>query len=232
MIISACAFTGAVLAQPNNVGNANIFSNVYNNSNVNINVQQAVNINVQQAINVNKPKPQVTQVQTRRRTTTTISNKPSVVTAQATVRRPTRTRRAPVQSNVNPVVPAQTQTISPTIQVSNVDNVNPSNVIQVQEFNENEAPQQQLLVTNILVPVQTNKQNEVEENNVKQVSFSFPEIKMPRVYFSYADLSVSHKSISLKKSISKKMLKLSRKHKAKRGGKLRKYITNNCCKWN
>ena len=227
LFLVACALAGSMMAQPNNsnIYNSNLSNVFVSNNNTNVNVQSAVSINVQQSSNSNKPK--TTSVnQTRRRTVATSTPKPSTINTQATVRRPLRTRRSSNKTNTNAVSVAQVQ-VTP-VQVANVNNANVPNV---QEFAEIEAPQEQVLFTNFN-PVQTNNENLNEGNENKQLSISLPGIKMPRVYFSFADLSVSHKSFSLKNAINKKVIKLSRKHKAKRGGKIRRYITHNCCNWN
>lgn len=224
IILGICALAGSIIAQPNNssFNNSNLSNVFVSNNNVNVNVQRAVNINVQQSLNVNKPK---TVNQTRRRTVTTTTSKPSTANTQATVRRPSRLRRPTTQTNTAAVQ------IAP-VQVANEDNVNVANVTNTQEFVEQE-PQQQVLFTNIN-PIQTNKPYKNEDNldDNQGVSIDFPTFKKPQIYFSYADLSVTHKSVSLKKMISQKMLKASRKHKAKRSGRIKKYITHNCCNWN
>lgn len=232
IFLGTCAIAGSIVAQPNNsnFNNSNL-SNVFVSNNNNINVQQALNINVQQSLNVNKPKPKPNVVsQTRRRTVSTSTPKPSITNTQATIRRPARTRRPSIQTNTAAANVAQVKLVP--VQVANEDNVNVSNVINAQEFVEQEQ-QQQVLFTNFN-PVQTNKQNKNEDNvNDNQgISINLPTFKKPQIYFSYADLSVTHKSVSLKKMISKKMLKASRKHKAKHSGRIKRYITHNCCKWN
>jgi len=256
IFLGTCAIARSIVAQPNN-GNfnnsnlSNVFVNINNDNNVNVNVQRAININVQQSLNVNKPKPLAvnqtrrrtvststpkpksnTVSQTRRRTVSISTPKPSTLNTQATVRRPVRTRRPSTQTNTAAATVAQVQ-VAP-VQVANEVNENVSNVINTQEF-VNQEPQQQVLFTNFN-PIQTNKQNKNEDNvndNYNQgVSINLPTFKKPQVYFSYADLSVTHKSVSLKKMISQKVQKVSRKHKAKHSGRIKKYITHNCCKWN
>lgn len=236
IIIGTCAIAGSIVAQPNN-GNfnnsnlSNVFVSNYNDNNANVNVQRAANINVQQSLNVNKPKP-ATVSQTRRRTVSTRTPKPSTVNTQATVRRPTRTRRPSSQTNIAAATVAQVQ-VAP-VQAANEDNVNVSNTLNVQEFVEQE-PQQQVLFTNFN-PVQSNKQNKnednVSDNDNQGISINFPTFKKPQIYFSFADLSVTHKSFSLKRELSKRAIKFSRKHKAKHSGRIKRYITHNCCKWN
>jgi len=254
IFLGTCALAGRIMAQPNNTNfnNSNLSNVFVSNNNVNVNVQTAVNINVQQSFNVNTPKPVTvnqtrrrtvstttpkpksnTTSQTRRRTVSTSTPKPSNVNTQATVRRPTRARRPSTQTNTATANVAPVQ-VAP-VQAANEDNVNVANVNNTQEFVENQAPQQQILFTNFN-PVQTNKQNKnddnVNENDNQGVSINLPTFKKPQIYFSYADLSVTHKSVSLKKMISQKLMKASRKHKAKHSGRIKRYITHNCCKWN
>lgn len=236
IFLGTCTLAGSIIAQPNNsnFNNSNLSNVFVSNNNVNVNVQRSVNINVQQSLNVNKPKP-VTVNQTRRRTvsTTTPKPKPVNVNTQTAVRRPARTRRPSTQTNTATANVAPVQ-VAP-VQAANEDNVNVANVNNMQEFVENQAPQQQILFTNFN-PVQTNKQNlnedNVNANDNQGVSIDLPTFKKPQIYFSYADLSVTHKSVSLKKMISQKLMKASRKHKAKHSGKIKRYITHNCCKWN
>lgn len=253
LFIGASAFAGSIIAQPNGSALSNNLSNVY--INVNVNNNSYSNINVQQMIQVNKPKPVVIQ----QRRATQIAAKPKPVNIQSarrnnaiaakpkpvnsnpqTARRPVRARRPVPQTNIssnNLAINAvnfvnNIQVQAPIVQVSNVDNANESINIKVPEFVPQE---QQQMQDNNFNPVESNEQKPITKENTEQkesFSISLPKFNKPQFHFSYSGTSSHHKSISIKKSFTKTWLKISRKHKTKRGGKLRKYITNNCCGWN